>query len=239
MSHAHSKHKEHGEQTEHKEHKGHKEYKEKAEVPPFSPPPLLGEPLCLVHHHPGYLRARANVFVQPMPNGHATPENPALTAARAAAEGTNGFRKWSHNPQTGSIVVEYEPGVVDSDDLLKHISASAGLHGVETAGPTKKVTREELVQGFLDFVQNMNGAARQAMGGKADLRELAPAALVVTSLISFIFHDERNRMPRWDSALYHAYRLFWNWHREEINERLRNDWKKSQTEANKEGSSEK
>jgi hypothetical protein len=178
-------------------------------------PPKINEPLRLVHHHPGYLRARAKAF-------ESTEDAAAVTAGRAAAETTEGFRTWSHNSKTGSIVVQYEPGAVDPDDLLKHIATAAGLSGVENGSATNRATemnREELVSAFMGTVQKINGAIRDAMGGRADLRELVPVAFVVTSVVSFVLHDARGRLPRWDGALYHAYRIFMHWHRKEVRER--------------------
>jgi hypothetical protein len=107
------------------------------------------EPLRLVHHHPGYLRIRAGAFIQPAEN------DPVVTAARTAAETVPGFRSWSLNPKTGSVVIEYDPGKIEADDLLKHIAKSAGLRGVEIA-TSRKMNREELVSAFLDTVQGVN-----------------------------------------------------------------------------------
>jgi hypothetical protein len=174
-------------------------------------PPRINEPLRLVHHHPGYLRARANAF-------ESTEDDAAVAAARAAAETTAGFRSWFHNSKTGSIVVQYEPGAVDPDDLLKHIATAAGLSGVEIDSATE-MNRKELVSAFMDTVQDINGVIRDEMGGRADLRELVPVALVVTSVVTFVLHETRGRLPRWDSALYHAYRIFMQWHRPELRER--------------------
>jgi hypothetical protein len=84
-------------------------------------PKRIDEPLRLVHHHPGYLRIRASAFIQPDDNSS------VVTAARTAAETVPGFRSWSLNPKTGSVVVEYDPGTLDADDLLKHIAKSAGF----------------------------------------------------------------------------------------------------------------
>jgi hypothetical protein len=183
----------------------------------------MKEPLWLVHHHPGYLRARANAF-------ESTEDDPAVAAARAAAETTAGFRSWSHNPKTGSIVVQYEPGAVEPDDLLKHIAKAAGLSGVENDSATK-MNREELVSVFMDTVQDINRVVRDEMGGRADLRELVPMAFVVTSIVSFVLNNENSRLPRWDSALYRAYRIFMHWHRSEVRERESSTAKSARDES--------
>lgn len=196
--------------------------------PPRGPreiPAPGNEPLRLVHHHPGYLRIQANAFVASEEAG----ESPALAGARAAAEQTPGFRAWSHNPRTGSVVVCYEPGTVDADDLLEKLAVGAGSNGVEN-DVSHKLQRQELIATFLDAVQDVNRVAGQATGGKADLRELVPAALAATSVVSFLLNEDRGRIPTWDSLIYHGYRIFMNWHRPEVRERER-EGRKSDWEA--------
>ncbi len=180
----------------------------------MSAEPLNNAPLRLVHHHPGYLRVRAAAFLRAEDN------SPIVATARQAAESVRGFRSWSLNPKTGSVVIQYEPGAIEPDDLLKHIAKSAGLPGVEVATP-HKMTREEVVSSFLDRVQGANQTVDHLTGGRADLRELVPAALAVTSVISFIVNDERSRLPHWMSALYRGYRIFMQWHRPEVRTRER------------------
>jgi hypothetical protein len=190
-------------------------------------PPKINEPVRLVHHHPGYLRARAKAF-------ESTEDDATVATARAAAETAAGFRSWSHNPKTGSIVVRYEPGAVDPDDLLKHIATAAGLSGVESDSSTNSATemnREELVSVFMDKVQNINGLIGDSMGGRADLRELVPVAFVVTSVVSFVLNGHRGRLPSWNSALYHGYRIFMHWHRIEQRARERSTDKSARNES--------
>jgi len=174
----------------------------------------IDEPLRLVHHHPGYLRVRADIFLEP------EDDSPVVTAARTAAEGAAGFRSWSQNPKTGSVVIEYEPGAVEADDLLIHVAKSAGLQGVETA-TRNRVSRQEFVSGILDTVQGVNRVVSQLTGDRADLRELTPIALAAISVVSFVLNDERGRLPQWSSALYHSYRVFMHWHRPEARARER------------------
>jgi hypothetical protein len=177
-------------------------------------PKRIDEPLRLVHHHPGYLRIRAGAFIQP------EDDSSVVTAARAAVETLPGFRSWSLNPKTGSVVVEYDSDALDADDLLGHIAKSAGLRGVELSD-SPKMNREELVSAFLDTVQRVNRGVSELTGERADLRELVPIALVATSVVSFVLNDERNRLPHWSSALYRSYRIFMQWHRREVRTRER------------------
>lgn len=168
--------------------------------------------LRLVHHHPGYLRVRADAFVDSEPDG------PALSAPRAAAEDTPGFRRWAHNPKTGSVVLEYRPGALDPDELLERVAKAAGLRGVEPCAGRKR-DREKLVSTLLDAVEGVNRAVLEVTDGRADLRELIPAALAVTSVVSFLLHERRGRLPSWDSALYRGYIVFMDWHARETRKR--------------------
>jgi hypothetical protein len=177
-------------------------------------PEPIDEPLRLVHHHPGYLRIRAGAFIQP------EDKNSVVTAAQTAAETVPGFRSWSLNPKTGSVVVEYAPGTLDADDLLKHIAKSAGFRGVENLS-SSKMNRQELVSTFLDTVQDVNQVVSKLTGERADLRELVPVALAAVSVLSFVLNENRGRLPQWSSALYHSYRVFMQWHRPEVRTRER------------------
>jgi hypothetical protein len=143
-----------------------------------------------------------------------------VAAAQAAAEAAPGFRSWSHSPETGSVVVQYDPALIEADDLLNHIARSAGLRGVENA-TSSQIHRKELVGAFLDTVQGVNQVVRQLTGNKADLRELVPVALAATSVASFVLNENRGRLPEWSGALYHSYRVFMHWHRREVRGRER------------------
>jgi len=176
-------------------------------------PKRIDEPLRLVHHHPGYLRIRAEAFVQPE-------DGSVVTAAQIAAETALGFRSWSHNPKTGSVVVEYDSATLDPDDLLKRMAKSAGFRGVETSSGGKR-SRQELLSVFLDTVQRVNQVVGQLTGERADLRELVPLTLAALSVVSFVLDKDRGRLPDWNNTLYHSYRVFMHWHRREVRTRER------------------
>jgi Heavy metal associated domain 2 len=176
-------------------------------------PNRIDEPLHLVHHHPGYLRIRAGAFIQP-------DDSPVVAAAQTAAEAVPGFRSWSLNQKTGSVVVEYDSGTLDADDLLKHIARSMGLRGVEIS-TSRKMNREEVVSAFIETVQGVNQVVNRLASDRVDLRELVPMALVATSVVSFVLNKNRGRLPTWGSALYHSYRIFMQWHRREVRTRER------------------
>jgi len=172
-------------------------------------------PLRLLHHHPGYLRAQADAFIG------RTEADPVMKAAKHAGETTPGYRKWFHNSKTGSFVLEYEPGDVDVDEVLARIAKKSGLSDV-VFDIHSNLHRKELLNGLYDAVQEVNGIVSRATGHRADLRELIPAVLTVTSLVSFILGDRAGRrVPNWDSALYRGYRIFMQWHKKDVEERQR------------------
>ena len=117
-------------------------------------------------------------------------------------------------------MIEYDPAMLDADDLLRHISKQAGLRGVEVV-PGSTMRREEIVGAFLDSVQDVNRVVSELTGERADLRELVPVALAATSVVAFVLNEDRGRLPSWDSALYHSYRIFMQWHRPEVRTRER------------------
>ena len=170
--------------------------------------------LRLVHHHAGYMRIRSGAFVQP------EEDCPIVAAAQTAAENVPGFRSWKLNPKTGGVVVEYDPGALEADDLLNHIAKSAGLI-VATGSAGGKMNRQELVSSFLDTVQGVNKGVSKLTGDRADLRELGPVALAAISVVSLVFNEDRGILPQWSSALYHSYRVFMQWHRPEVRTRER------------------
>jgi hypothetical protein len=184
-----------------------------------------GDVLRLVHHHPGYIRAQAAPFV-----GAKEDSSTALAAARAAAESAPGFLKWSHNAITGSVVVEYHSEMLNPDDLLAQIAESAGLSGV-VEDIHSSDHRKRLIHGLLDAVQDVNEIFYKASGGKADLRELIPATLLLNTFVAFVLGEERGRLPSWDSSLYKAYRIFMQFHRTEVRKREKHEKKKRKKKA--------
>jgi hypothetical protein len=184
-----------------------------AGLPQEAPGPSIG-PLRLLHHHPGYLRVQAAMFLE------TAADSPFVKSAQADVESVPGVQSWSHHPKTGTIVVQYDTSEIEADDLLLHIAKTAGLRGVVQATGSQ-AHRKELVGAFLDTVQGVNQAIGQLTGQKADLRELAPIALAATSVVSFVLNEKRGRLPEWSGALYHSYRVFMQWHRTEIRTRER------------------
>jgi copper chaperone CopZ len=171
-------------------------------------------PLRLLHHHAGYMRLQADPFA------HEEAEADEVAKARVAVEAVPGVRRWSHNPATASVVVEYEPGAVDADALIEKIAKKTHSDGVEEVD-SRSLDRIALVNVFLDFAQDVNRVVAKATGDRADLRELVPAAMLGSSIVSLVLGKRWTRyLPgRWTSNVYRAYRVFMNWHKAEIKAR--------------------
>ena len=75
--------------------------------------------LELVHHHPGRLRLRSAAFL----DGDA-----AAARAREALLGSGTVRAVAHDPRTGSLLVEYEPGLSAPDAIVERAARAAGAH---------------------------------------------------------------------------------------------------------------
>jgi hypothetical protein len=112
------------------------------------------------------------------------------------------------------VLIEYEPGLAEPDAILARTVSAAGLAGV-VADASDGDRRGELVGIVLDAAGALNTIAREVTGGRADLRELVPAALAVTSVVSFVVNG-KDRLPRWDNALWWAQSVFVEWHRRQI-----------------------
>jgi hypothetical protein len=162
--------------------------------------------LRLVHHHPGRIRVRADVFVA---NGV------VFELVRKAIENIPGVSRVTHNAQTGSVLIEYSPGLAEPDEIITVAAETAGLDGVrdEVNGPGDRADPARIV---IDTVRGLNRAANEVTGGRADLGVIVPAALAAAAVVSFVTDANGPRMPRWDNLSYWAYQVFLEWQRRKI-----------------------
>jgi len=162
------------------------------------------EHLELAHHHPGRLRVRADALIDALD---------VVQAIREDLDAVPGIVSVKYTAQTGSILIEYEPGLADADDIILRIADAAGL-----APPVDEATlRAERARPALLAIgatKELNRLTEEVTGGRADLRTLVPAALAGLAVYSFI--EEKNRMPRWDNLLYWGFNIFTMLHKREI-----------------------
>ncbi len=172
--------------------------------PPAEPPrPAPKGILELVHHHPGRLRVRAELFRK-------SPE--AAAHAREAVEPLPGVQRVTHSERTGSFLVEYQPGLVEPDDLVTRIADAAELAWLGEDGVR---IRQQPALIAVGAARELNDLTFELTGARADLRTLVPAALAALGAYSFLYHKD-TRLPRWDNLAYWAYNIFVSLHRREI-----------------------
>jgi hypothetical protein len=162
------------------------------------------EVLALVHHHPGRLRLCAAALRGP----------DSAEGARAALFVEPGVTLFSHNPRTGSVLIEYEPGLADVEAIIATVAAAAGLDP-PTDDRGARPRRREPALVAIHAARELNEAAYDLTGYRADLRTLVPTWLVALAVYSFAFSKER-RLPRWDNLFYWSYNIFSHLHRHEI-----------------------
>ncbi len=158
--------------------------------------------LHLVHHHPGRIRVRSEVFVGQ--------DAPAVAAVRTSVEGIFGVTAVDHTPLTGSLLIRYEPGLAEPGLIAARIAEAAGLSGV-VDDATDRGRRVDPAAVVVSTVRAANTVARELTGGRADLSVIVPAALASAAVVSFTRSSDR--MPRWDNLLWWSYSMFLDWHR--------------------------
>jgi hypothetical protein len=180
-------------------------------VPPANDaaPPRPEEILELAHHHPGRLRVRADVL-------RSSQEHSAEALAaqvREALEGVSGIRSVAHNARTGSLLVEYEPGLLEPDVIATRIAEIAGLVSPFDPRAARPVFRP--ASAVIDGTRGLNAIAEELTGGRADLRAIVPAALAGAAAVSFLF-GKGPRLPRWDNLMWWSYSVFASLHARDI-----------------------
>jgi Heavy metal associated domain 2 len=172
--------------------------KEEAEAGPAR------EPLELVHHHPGRLRLRSEAFRGAV----------AVDEVRSALE-IPGITRVSHSDRTGSLLIEYQPGLADAEVIIAAIVAAAGLD--PPAEDVNAARRREPAVAAVDAARELNEIVYELTGYRAELRTLVPIGLSALAAYSFVYHKDA-RLPRWDNLLYWSYNIFSQLHRREIDQ---------------------
>jgi Heavy metal associated domain 2 len=139
-------------------------------------------------------------------------EGDAADRVRAALDAVPGITAVAHNPRTGSLLVEYQPGHAEPETLLARIASAAGLAMPDEGA---RLRPREPVLVAIDAARELNDLVHEATGHTADLRALVPAGMAALAAYSFAFSKE-DRLPRWDNLLYWSYNIFRELHRREI-----------------------
>jgi hypothetical protein len=139
----------------------------------------------------------------------------AATRVLTALDAVPGVDAVKHNARTGSILVEYEPGLAHPEAVLARIAAAAGLDP-----PTDDLRprgREPAIVA-IDAAREINELVDEITGHRADLRSLVPMGMAALAVYSFAY-EGGTRLPRWDNLLYWSYNIFTQLHRREIDKR--------------------
>jgi hypothetical protein len=170
--------------------------------PPVEPARANGV-LELVHHHPGRLRVRSDTF-------RLRPE--IVERVRDAIEGLAGITRFSPSRRTGSLLIEYQPGLVEPDDVVTRIAEAADMDWLGE-GSIRPRRQPGLVA--IGVARELNEITKELTGARTDLRTLVPTAIAALGAYSFLYGKEP-RLPRWDNLLYWSYNIFASLHRPEI-----------------------
>lgn len=175
--------------------------------------------LVLVHHRPGRLRVRSDALCS------ATDDASIARVARIrdAVGAVHGVRSIAHNARSGSVLVEYVPGDVEPDAVVEAIGRAAGLELASRAGDGR-AHRRTAGEAVVAVARELDAITRELTAGRADLRVLAPAAMV--GIAAYSFAANKDRLPRWDNLAYWAFAMFQSLHSREIErarERSRGD----------------
>ena len=147
-----------------------------------------------MHHHPGRLRVRAAVLRDDV-------EVAGRVQARLAK--LAGVKGVSHNAVSGSLLIEYAVGELESEALLAEVVAETGLS--ERVDGWRDEPPPDLAAALVAGAGAVNEAVREATEGRADLGVLIPGALVAAAAVSFLMQP---RLPNWENLLYWSYTFF-------------------------------
>jgi len=161
------------------------------------------EALELVHHHPGRLRVRAESLRD---------DAARVDRVKSALDGMPGITRVVHKADTGSFLIEYEPGLAEPDAVVVRIAEVAGL--MSPFDPRARKAPDRTSTAIIDGARGLNAVANELTGGRADLRVVVPAALA--GLAAYSFSREKMRLPRWDNLLWWSYSIFTALHSHEI-----------------------
>ncbi len=171
---------------------------------------IARSPLELAHHHPGRLRVRSDALCRPDrdPAARQRFEN-----VRTILEMTRGVRGLRLAADAGSILVEYEPGEVDPNELIDTIADAADLE--PPLSEEERAKHEVRPSAYaIGAARRLDRLTRELTGGRADLRDVVPMAM--TAVAAYAFVTKKERLPRWDNLVYWAYSIFLALHTDEI-----------------------
>ena len=163
---------------------------------------------------PGRMRLR-------LPREHRRQD--VMSKISVTLNGTSGIHSVMVNPATGSILVENDPNLIDTEMLLKAIHAKHAAPTNEAQWdflakqpwPGKSKAGLHIIRSFRKFDQTVSWVTKGAVDGKLTIVMM----LLVLSLGRAFLADKRTAAP-WYSLLWYSYSMFMHWYNPTRNEQI-------------------
>jgi hypothetical protein len=164
--------------------------------------PVVADRATVAHAIPGRVRLHIDSlrhdFARAAETEQRLSELPGIESVRA-------------NPKTGSLVVEYDPELAGSLNMLGMIADAVGVSISEQIPRTRDnavdhISPEEAAQRIRALVGDANARVAQVAGG-LDLRLVVPGALFCLGVGVFL-GSRRRRMPAWHDLIWYAFNTF-------------------------------
>lgn len=131
---------------------------------------------------------------------------------RAALAAFPAVHRVLHEPFTGSVLFEYEPGAIDPDVLLDAVLSAGEFSRIEDCVSPRNDPQDPVMH-IVRAARGMNQVVADLTGRRADLRTLFPAGLAAAGFLSLL---RRPIPPRWDNLLIWSMQTFLSLNSERI-----------------------
>ncbi len=155
------------------------------------------EDLHVVSHFPGRLRVRAERF------RHAA----VATEIERRVGGEPGVTAAAVNEITGSLLVTYDPAVIQLDRLLPLILAAGEIEAVAIPAP-EAIPEGPPGKHVRHAFRRLDMRCREAMKGRLDVRTAIPAACLVAGIGRFALGNRV--IPKWYELAFWSFVTFIN-----------------------------
>jgi len=109
---------------------------------------------------------------------------------------------------TGSLLIAYDPHVVQLPRIVEVLVRVGGLHGLEVDVGADVTHVPRPGERLRDLLGQWDRIVRNAAGGQIDLRGAVPGALAATGIGLFL--AGRRRIPEWYDLLFWSFVTFVN-----------------------------
>jgi hypothetical protein len=146
-------------------------------------------------------------------------QNGAMTEAIGMLQSVPGIRQVQTNPVTGSVLVEFDPQVLDINHLLE-LGKAANLISADVATKLERPTGAEAVtgpskitQGIIENFRILDAGVSRYTQGALDAKTLIPLVLITLALGRALVKRTRPVIP-WYTLIWYGYSVFVHWNRQ-------------------------